>query len=60
LTPGWTLFSGGICFLFLAAFCWIIEEKRYRAWAFLLLVIGSNSIAAYLIAHWWERFFSTA
>lgn len=59
-TPGWTLFSGGICFLFLAAFCWIIEAKGYRKWAFPLEVIGTNSIAAYLIAHWWERFFASS
>ncbi len=50
-TPSWTLFSGGICFLTLAAFAWIIEEKGYRKWAFPLVVIGMNSIAAYLIAH---------
>jgi len=57
-TPSWTLFSGGLCFLFLAAFCWIIEVKGYKKWAFPLVVIGMNSIAAYLIAHWWERFIS--
>jgi heparan-alpha-glucosaminide N-acetyltransferase len=56
-TPSWTLFSGGICFLFLAAFCWVVEVKGYRKWAFPLVVIGTNSIAAYLIAHLWERFF---
>lgn len=56
-TPSWTLFSGGLCFLFLAAFCWIIEVKQWRRWAFPLIVIGTNSIAAYLIAHLWERFF---
>jgi heparan-alpha-glucosaminide N-acetyltransferase len=55
-TPAWTLFSGGLCFLFLAAFCWLIEVKGYRKWAFPLVVIGVNSIAAYLIAHLWERF----
>ena len=55
-TPAWTLFSGGLCFLFLAAFSWIIEVKRYRAWAFPLVVIGMNSIAAYVIAHLWEDF----
>jgi heparan-alpha-glucosaminide N-acetyltransferase len=59
-TPSWTLFSGGLCFLFLAAFCWIIEVKNYRKWAFPLVVIGMNSIAAYLIAHWWERFFMSS
>ena len=56
-TPAWTLFSGGLCFLFLAGFCWLTEVKRWRRWAFPLVVIGTNSIAAYLIAHLWERFF---
>ena len=55
-TPAWTLFSGGLCFLFLAAFCWLTEVKGYRKWAFPLVVIGANSIAAYLMAHLWERF----
>jgi heparan-alpha-glucosaminide N-acetyltransferase len=55
-TPAWTLFSGGLCFLFLAGFCWIIEVKGYRKWAFPLVVIGMNSIAAYLMAHLWESF----
>jgi len=55
-TPSWTLFSGGICFLFLAAFCWLIEVKGWRKWAFPLVVIGMNSIAAYLMAHLFERF----
>ncbi|HEY2018883.1 MAG TPA: DUF5009 domain-containing protein [Bryobacteraceae bacterium] len=55
-TPSWTLFSGGLCFLFLAGFCWIIEVKAYRKWAFPLVVIGMNSIAAYLMAHLFEKF----
>jgi heparan-alpha-glucosaminide N-acetyltransferase len=55
-TPSWTLFSGGICFLFLAAFSWVIDIKGYRRWAFPLVVVGMNSIAAYLIAHLWEDF----
>jgi predicted acyltransferase len=55
-TPAWTLFSGGLCFLFLAGFCWLTEIKGYRKWAFPLVVIGANSIAAYLMAHLWERF----
>ena len=55
-TPSWTLFSGGWCFLLLAAFCWVIEVRGYRKWAFALVVIGVNSIAAYLIAHLFEGF----
>jgi heparan-alpha-glucosaminide N-acetyltransferase len=54
-TPSWTLFSGGICFLFLAAFSWIIDVKGYKKWAFPLVVVGMNSIAAYLIAHLFEK-----
>jgi predicted acyltransferase len=46
-TPAWTLFSGGWCFLLLAAFYAVIEMKQCRAWAFPLVVIGMNSIAAY-------------
>lgn len=56
-TPAWTLFSGGVCFLLLAAFSWILDVKGYRRWAFPLTVVGMNSIAAYLIAHLFEDFF---
>jgi predicted acyltransferase len=55
-TPAWTLFSGGLCFLLLAGFSWVIDGKGYRRWAFPLVVIGMNSMAAYLIAHLWEEF----
>jgi len=55
-TPAWTLWSGGVCFLFLGAFSWIIDVKGYRRWAFPLVVVGMNSIAAYLMAHLWEDF----
>lgn len=59
-TPSWTLFSGGACFLLLAAFCWLIETRGYRRWAFPLVVIGLNSIAAYLIAHLFEDFIASS
>jgi predicted acyltransferase len=59
-TPSWTLFSGGICFLFLAAFSWVIDVKGHRKWAFPLIVIGMNSIAAYCIAHLLEGFISSS
>jgi predicted acyltransferase len=50
-TPSWTLFSGGVCFLFLALFSWIIDVKKEERMAFPLVVVGMNSLAAYLIAH---------
>jgi heparan-alpha-glucosaminide N-acetyltransferase len=59
-TPSWTLFSGGICFLFLAGFSWVIDVKGYRKWAFPLVVVGMNSIAAYLIAHLFEDFITSS
>jgi heparan-alpha-glucosaminide N-acetyltransferase len=55
-TPSWTLFSGGICFFFLAAFSWVIDVRSYRRWAFPLVVVGMNSIAAYLLADLCESF----
>lgn len=59
-TPSWVLFSGGVCFLFLSAFCWVIETKGYRKWSFPLVVVGMNSIAAYLIAHYLGRFVASS
>jgi predicted acyltransferase len=50
-TPSWVLFSGGWCFLFMAALYAIIDWRGLRKWAFPLTVIGMNSIAAYVIAH---------
>ncbi len=55
-TPSWTLFSGGWCFLLLAGFYAVVDlTGRPRAWL-PLVVIGMNSIAAYLIAHLFEGF----
>jgi predicted acyltransferase len=49
-TPAWTIFSGGICFLFLAFFYTVVDVWQKRKWSFFLMVIGVNSIAAYVIA----------
>jgi predicted acyltransferase len=59
-TPSWTLFSGGWCFLFLAAFYAVVDVARYRGPFFPLIVIGMNSIAAYCIAHLFESFITDA
>ena len=55
-TPSWTLYSGGWCFLLLGLFYFVIDAWEKRRWAFPLVVIGANSIAAYLIAHLFESF----
>ena len=49
-TPAWTIFSGGICFLFLAFFYGVIDISGRKKWSFFLMVIGANSIAAYVLA----------
>lgn len=49
-TPAWTIFSGGICFLFLAFFYGVIDVAGKKKWSFFLMVIGANSIAAYVLA----------
>jgi predicted acyltransferase len=59
-TPAWTLFSGGVCFYLLAAFSWLIDERGHRRIAFPLVVVGMNSIAAYLIAHLWQDFLESS
>jgi len=46
-TPTWTIFSAGWCFLFLAGFYALLDVKGAKRWAFFLIVIGMNSIAAY-------------
>jgi predicted acyltransferase len=59
-TPSWTLWSGGVCVCLVAAFSWIIDVKGYRKIAFPLVVVGMNSIAAYLMAHLWEEFLQSS
>jgi predicted acyltransferase len=59
-TPSWVLFSGGWCFLLLAGFYLVLDAWNQRRWAFVLIVIGMNSIAAYLIAHLFVDFIHNA
>jgi predicted acyltransferase len=57
-TPSWTLYSGGLCYFFLAGFYAVIDGGGLAAWSFPLRVIGANSIAAYILAHGPNRFFA--
>jgi heparan-alpha-glucosaminide N-acetyltransferase len=59
-TPSWTLFSGGWCLLLLAAFYFVVEMRGWKAWTFPLVVLGMNSIAAYVIDHLWAGFIKSA
>jgi predicted acyltransferase len=55
-TPSWTLFSGGWCFVILAAFYAVVDVAGLKAWTYPLRVIGRNSIAAYLMSWLFEGF----
>jgi heparan-alpha-glucosaminide N-acetyltransferase len=54
-TPSWVLFSGGWCFLILATFYAIVDICEKRRIAFPLIVIGMNSIAAYVLANTFQN-----
>jgi len=47
-TSTFNLYAGGISFLLLALFYFIIEIRKYRKWAFFFQVIGVNSITIYI------------
>ncbi len=48
-TTSFTFFSSGLCFLLLALFYLVVDYWKYQRWARFFIVIGSNSILAYMI-----------
>jgi heparan-alpha-glucosaminide N-acetyltransferase len=55
-TSSYTLYSGGLVILMLAALYAAIELAGWRRWVFPLLVIGANSIAVYVMSWTMEDF----
>ncbi len=49
-TPTWALWSGGLCFVWLALLNAVCDIGGYKRWGFPFLVIGANSIAAYVMS----------
>lgn len=49
-TPSWALFSTGICCMILAILFGVIDILRFRSWSFPLVVVGTNSIAIYVMS----------
>jgi len=47
-TSSYALISGGLSFMILALFYWIIDVLGYKRWALGFIVIGMNSIAVYI------------
>jgi predicted acyltransferase len=59
-TPSFTLWSGGLCLLMLAGLYQAIDVRGWRRWAFPLVVVGMNSIAAYCSEWLFMRFIADA
>lgn len=55
-TPSWVLFSGGLCWLLLAAFHALVDRGGFTRTVFPLRVIGMNSIAAYSMSNLYSAF----
>lgn len=49
-TSSYVLWCGGLSWLLLALFYWLIDLRGWRRWASLFLILGANSILAYLIS----------
>ncbi len=49
LSASFALYSTGWAILFLLLFYWIIEVLNIRGWTFVFVVVGMNSITAYII-----------
>jgi predicted acyltransferase len=59
-TPSFTIYSAGWVLLMLIAFVWLIEIRGYRKFAFPMLVVGANSIFAYVCFQLFRRSISDA
>jgi predicted acyltransferase len=47
-TPSYILLSAGLGALILAVLYWVLDVRKWTAWAYPLLVYGSNALAAYV------------
>ncbi len=54
-TPAFALFSGGICFIWMAVLHGVCDRFQWRAWAFPFMIFGSNSILAYVMSWTLEK-----
>ena len=48
-TSSFTLISGGVCILLLALFYWVVDIRKCTWWTYPFIVVGSNSILAYVV-----------
>lgn len=48
-TPSYALIGAGASVAFFTSFAWILEVRRWRAWAQPLIELGSNAIGVYVV-----------
>jgi predicted acyltransferase len=58
-TPSWTLYSGAYVLWALALLYWVIDVRHWRRWTFPLVVVGTNSLAMYLMSMLWKGWIAT-
>lgn len=49
-TSSWVLWSGGLCFLWMATLSLVTDVWRFTKWGGFFLVVGANSIVAYVMS----------
>lgn len=59
-TPAWVLTSGGLCFALMSVFYLLTDAIGRTRWPIVLVVVGLNSIAAYVMAWTLEPFLKKA
>ncbi len=59
-TPSFAIYAAGWTTLILAFFYWSIEVMGWKRWAFPLVVVGMNSIAAYVLGNSFGGWFRSA
>ena len=59
-TPSFAVFAAGCTTLILLAFYWAVEVMGWRRWSVPLVVVGMNSIAAYVLGNAFGGWFRSA
>lgn len=59
-TPSFAVHSGGWSCLMLAGFHWAVDLRGWRRWSFPLVVVGMNSMAAYVLGNVFSGWFRSA
>lgn len=54
-SSSYVVFMAGLCLVFNAILIWIIDVQGWRGWTLPLLVLGMNSLLAFIVAGMWVK-----